>query len=79
MLNATTPRGVPRYEVLNLGVIGYNISEIGERLRSIGMRYDPDLILYGYVLNDPQSFSHQAHILESLREVAPDSKAWKIF
>ena len=69
MLNATTPRGVTRYEVLNLGVIGYNIREIGERLRSIGMRYDPDLILYGYVLNDPQSFSHQAHILESLREV----------
>jgi lysophospholipase L1-like esterase len=53
-------RGVT-FEVLNLGVTGYNVTRVAERLRVLGLEYQPDLVLYGYVLNDPQAGS-----LESL-------------
>jgi lysophospholipase L1-like esterase len=45
------------FEVLNLGVTGYNVTRVAERLRVLGLGYQPDLVLYGYVLNDPQAGS----------------------
>jgi lysophospholipase L1-like esterase len=41
-----------RYEVLNLGLSGLNIGRIMTRLESVGLRFDPDLIVYGSTLND---------------------------
>ncbi|HUU82508.1 MAG TPA: SGNH/GDSL hydrolase family protein [Phycisphaerae bacterium] len=46
-----------RFEVLNFGVAGYDIAQIVENLRVRALKYEPDLILYGYCLNDPQQFS----------------------
>jgi len=63
-----------RFEVLNLGVRGYNITQVVERLRVLGLRHDPDLVVYGYVLNDPQAFSLEAAALERLG--APAQGAW---
>jgi hypothetical protein len=54
--------------VLNLGVAGYNITQVVERLRTLGLRYEPDLLLYGYVLNDPQGISREGEIIEALRD-----------
>ncbi len=70
LLNARSTAAAPRFEVLNLGVIGYNITQVAERLRALGMDYEPDLVIYGYVLNDPQSFSVEAQALLELRDAA---------
>ncbi len=56
-----------RFEVLNLGVHGYNVTRIAERLRVLGLAYQPDLVLYGYVLNDPQAKAVELTALTNLR------------
>lgn len=43
-----------RYEVLNFGVEGYNTFQELEQLRVKGLKYQPDLIILNYVLNDPE-------------------------
>jgi hypothetical protein len=48
-----------RFEVLNLGLGGLNIRLVVNRLYRIGLPYNPDLIVYGYTVNDienPQEF-----------------------
>jgi lysophospholipase L1-like esterase len=50
-LNAAALPG-HRFEVLNLGLGGLNIGQIVRRLERIGLRFSPDLIVYGYTLND---------------------------
>jgi lysophospholipase L1-like esterase len=70
LLNNQTPsRAGPnaRFEVLNFGVTGYNVSQVVERLRTLVLDYDPDLIVYGYVLNDPQAESLEGNTLRDLR------------
>lgn len=61
-----------RFEVLNFGVSGYNIAQAVERLRELALDYDPDLILYGYVLNDPQAESLEGETLLALRRLEED-------
>jgi len=51
LLNLDGPAGVT-YEVLNLGVPGYGIGQIVERFKKKGLKYHPDLVIYGYWLND---------------------------
>jgi hypothetical protein len=58
-----SPR-VSRFEVLNLGVTGYNMDQVVENLRTRGMSFRPDLIVYGYCLNDPEAGSFE---LDSLK------------
>lgn len=48
-LNAT---GGGQYDVLNLGVPGYNTVQEERMLEEVGLAYTPDLILLTYVLND---------------------------
>jgi hypothetical protein len=69
LLAAARVEGQPRVEVLNFGVPGYNVTQIVERLRRRGLAFDPDAVVYGYSLNDPQAFSIEA---EALRRLAPD-------
>lgn len=68
LLNEAAIPESPRFEVLNLGVTGYNARQIVETLRVRGLRYQPDLVIYGYVLNDPQAFSLEAESLQALAE-----------
>jgi hypothetical protein len=68
LLNRYASADAPRFEVLNLGVTGYNIEQVVERLVVSGLPYDPDLIVYGYVLNDPQELSVEGAALEDLRD-----------
>jgi hypothetical protein len=42
------------YEVLNFGVEGYNTFQELEMLKTKGLKYNPDLIILNYVLNDPE-------------------------
>jgi len=46
--------GLMCYEVLNFGVEGYNIFQELEMLKTKGLKYNPDLIILNYVLNDPE-------------------------
>jgi lysophospholipase L1-like esterase len=46
-------RGDRRYEVLNLGASGYGTGQEYRLFETRGLRYQPDLVLVGYVLNDP--------------------------
>jgi lysophospholipase L1-like esterase len=62
--------GGPRPEVLNFGVVGYNARQVAARLRTDVLPFQPDLVLYGYVLNDPQAESVEGAALEELRDAA---------
>ncbi|MFQ5495212.1 MAG: SGNH/GDSL hydrolase family protein [Phycisphaerae bacterium] len=70
LLNRCAGDTAPHFEVINLGVTGYNIPQIVESLRTKGLRFHPDLIIYGYVLNDPQSYSLEAAALDDLNRQA---------
>lgn len=61
----------PRFEVLNLGVTGYNIDQIVENLRVRGLPFHPDLIVYAYCLNDPQEYSFELAALKAQQASAP--------
>ncbi len=69
MLNDRSQSG-PRFEVLNLGVSGYNSDQIVERLRTLGLAHSPDLIIYAYSLNDPQTFSLELQGLTAMSREA---------
>ncbi|MGH7338227.1 MAG: SGNH/GDSL hydrolase family protein, partial [Myxococcota bacterium] len=43
-----------RFEVLNLGVGGYSTRDEALVLEHKGMRWNPELVVVGYVLNDPE-------------------------
>ncbi|MGB2985226.1 MAG: GDSL-type esterase/lipase family protein [Phycisphaerae bacterium] len=45
-------RGYP-VEVINLGVSGYGNAEELIMLREFGFRFDPDIVIVGYFINDP--------------------------
>ncbi len=68
LLNESVPDG-PQFEVMNFGVVGYNAVQIARQLETKVMSYDPDLIIYGYVLNDPQTFSLELEKLRRLEDV----------
>jgi len=68
--STSAPPGEPPIEVLNLGVPGYNVTQVVRRLRLRGLAFDPDLVVYGYVLNDPQAYSLEGAALHDMREAA---------
>jgi len=47
-------RSDERFEVLNLGVGGYSTQQEAIALKHNGLKWDPELIIIGYTLNDPQ-------------------------
>jgi hypothetical protein len=47
--------GPKHFEVLNFGVEGYNTLQELEQLKVKGLKYNPDLIILNYCLNDPGS------------------------
>ncbi len=40
------------YEVLNLGISGFTLYANVARLKRVGLRFDPDLVVYGFTVND---------------------------
>lgn len=51
--------GPGRFEVLNFGVSGYSSRDEAVVVRHKVLAFEPDLILVGYVLNDPLACSNQ--------------------
>ena len=60
--------GGTRFEVLNFGVVGYSVPQIVENLRAKALRYEPDLVIYGYCLNDPELYNPFARMLRAKLE-----------
>jgi len=52
LLNKNSPS--IHYEVFNFGVEGYSTFQEMEMLKTKGLKYNPDLIILNYVLNDPE-------------------------
>lgn len=46
LLNSQQCNKTARFEVINLGVSGYDLSYIVERFRSRGVKYNPDLVIW---------------------------------
>lgn len=71
LLDAARPDA--RHEVLNLGLSGLNTDRIVDRLESIGLPRHPNMIVYGYTLNDVEGPAYvntipKGFYLEMLRE-----------
>lgn len=49
--------GDKKYEIFNLGVFGYGTTQECELLKVKGLKYNPNLVILSYVLNDPMEFS----------------------
>ncbi len=56
----------PQFDVINMGVPGYRLIQIVERLKEKGFSYEPDLIVYCLCLND--SFNSHGDTLVETRQ-----------
>ena len=55
LLNESSAETGYQYEVLNLAVTGYGTQDESLTLKYKGLQWNPDLVLIGYVFNDPES------------------------
>lgn len=74
LLNTYGGGSAQQFEVMNFGVPGYNLKQIVETVSERVLKYNPDLIVYGYCLNDPQDIS-----LEFLKLLASLTSAERKF
>ncbi|OGF59338.1 MAG: hypothetical protein A2Y62_13715 [Candidatus Fischerbacteria bacterium RBG_13_37_8] len=54
----------PNSEVINFGVMGYDIHQLAEMIRIKALQYDPCLIVLAYNLNDIGIFSRERKVLK---------------
>ncbi len=50
-----------KYEVFNMGVDGYNTIQEAENLKQNGLKYNPDIVVVAYCLNDDDGYSNIYH------------------
>ena len=73
VLDEQAPACPERVEILNLGVPGYGVTQVVERIRTVGLPLQPDLVAYLYVLNDPSTFNLEYEALKATQENAVDA------
>jgi hypothetical protein len=67
--------GGPRdFEVLNFGMGGLNAELVADRAARLGLRFHPNLYVYGFTLNDifdgeDRSLRYQENVAEALRQI----------
>jgi hypothetical protein len=70
-----------RVEVLNLGLAGIAASAAVDRLDYLGLGYDPDLLVYGYTLNDIEGpayrRSYEASFVDPTRFLRSPLYLWR--
>ena len=69
LLNTFCSNSKTRFEVLNFGVPGYDAAEIIETAKQKVLPTQPDLVIYGYCLNDPQAQETSLELLKILAEL----------
>jgi hypothetical protein len=68
-------------EVINFGISGLNLEAIVGRLRQVGLQFDPDLLVYGFTLNDIEGASYLYTMTSSQRRFghrASSSFLWRL-
>jgi hypothetical protein len=50
-----------KYEVFNMGVDGYNTIQEAENLKQNGVKYNPDIVVVAYCLNDDDGYNSIYH------------------
>ena len=60
-LEARFNGAVPKYEVINLGHGNYNTYQEVNLLEERGMKYDPDLIIMGFYINDAEEIKESKY------------------
>lgn len=61
-----------RSEVLNLGLAGHDTVQAVERLHDVGLAFDPDLVVYGFTLNDLENEHYERSRIDlELDQLAP--------
>lgn len=75
ILNENYSSGRLRYEVLNLGIPGYNMFEKIEIFRERGIRFNPDLVIVQYIDDDIINRTEEYRISEeSIKEYLKKNK-----
>jgi lysophospholipase L1-like esterase len=59
-----------RYEVLNLGLAGLAIRNVIRRLERVGLPYSPQLVVYGFTLNDIEGPAYRPNPPEEQQDFA---------
>ncbi|MBC8501316.1 MAG: SGNH/GDSL hydrolase family protein [DPANN group archaeon] len=57
-----------RYEVINFGFPAYNVLQNYEMMKSRALRFNPDLIMLGYFLNDPEFIPGMNPLIQYCKE-----------
>lgn len=76
LLNTYCATPDQHFEVMNFGVPGYNLKEIVENVQVRVLKYHPDLVIYGYCLNDPQEISLE--FLKVLSDMTGAERKYKL-
>ena len=67
-----------RFQTLNLGIAGLSIRQVVTRIEQVGLRFHPDMIVYGWTLNDIEG-PHYERLLpwnERLAAYAKLKRSW---
>ena len=59
LLQREAPPGA-RFELVNVGISGLNVDQIVSRVTRVGMAYHPDLLVYGFTINDIEGRGYRA-------------------
>lgn len=68
---------LPGYEVINLGVSGYSLRQEVEYLRTLGLGFDPDYVLWGICGNDLWNLSSEYGGLREIMEASRKSAFYR--
>jgi hypothetical protein len=71
-----------RFEVINVGLSGLNTGAAVNRFEDLALRFDPDLVIYGYTLNDIEGEHYRSNYGRKKRDIArmreSPSHAWRV-
>ncbi len=70
-----------RFEVLNFALAGLDASGVSKRFESLALRFDPDVVIYGFTLNDIKGEHYRPSLdreyAESLRRNDAPLRLWR--
>ncbi len=74
-LNSQEGRNV-QYEVLNFGIAGRDTEDELNILKEKALKYDPDIIIISYVLNDFKNVDSEVKVSKKYVEIVPFASLW---
>lgn len=70
-----------RFEVLNFALAGLDAGGVADRFETLALRFDPDLVIYGFTLNDIKGKHYRSSLdreyAESLRHNDSALRLWR--